>query len=203
MCKTIDFSKLALINFLPNAFKKLLNKIFVKVKVKLFLWTTSLFINFQNDFNERTNGNIWFYYIINFFSGLGFFPSFLPSQSNKMVYPANIQLPKYIQPVQQPLVHAPAPYAVPAPTYVVPSPKLLYPAMQTFGFNKLKRFPVPLAHTPYNPYHGHKETVTKSVLYSVLLSEILRRIWAERSHSWYFREAITWLLIWAKRSRGC
>ncbi|KAH3867273.1 hypothetical protein DPMN_030399 [Dreissena polymorpha] len=83
------------------------------------------------------------------------------------------------QPIYQALnnnLHYPMPLNFPYP-YNAHS-ALGYGAMKPFGIQSLfgGAYPGYLAPPPYQPYDPHQQVVTKSVIYSTLLSEILRRL---------------------------
>ncbi|XP_060585187.1 uncharacterized protein LOC132741111 [Ruditapes philippinarum] len=108
-------------------------------------------------------------------NGLGFFPSLMSPQLinrqtyNSYVYPNTVPVPNYIKPV-----HPFFPAPMTATSYYAPAPKIMYPALMPVS--RFGAYPVHAGHTAYKPFNNHQDVVTKSVLTSVILSEILRRI---------------------------
>jgi hypothetical protein len=107
-------------------------------------------------------------------SGLGYFPNFLPSppvskQSfSPYVYPNTVPVSSYINPGQ--------PLRVPAYSNIAPVNRIVYPALIPHGVSLFGTLPPHTGHSFHKNVYNHKDVVTKSVLYSVLLSQILRKI---------------------------
>lgn len=78
------------------------------------------------------------------------------------------QLSRSIQAPQQSLVNIGHSYAASSPWYVVPAPKMMLLAGP-------RTYPIQSTHAQLYPYYSHKDTATKAVMYSVVLSEIFRR----------------------------
>ncbi|XP_060579338.1 uncharacterized protein LOC132736255 [Ruditapes philippinarum] len=116
--------------------------------------------------------------VVNGYNGnsndLGYFPNFLSSPSvNKQsfspyVYPNTVPVSSYINPVQ--------PLRVPAYSNIASAHNIVYPALMPHGISLFGTLPSHTGHSIHRNVYNHKDVVTKSVLYSVLLSQILRKI---------------------------
>ncbi|KAL4223571.1 hypothetical protein ACF0H5_017041 [Mactra antiquata] len=108
--------------------------------------------------------------------GTGFFPSMLPTYQQFPMYQSRVQAQQFVYPPPMPVVkpvpayhHTVVPYAT-----KIHTPHVLYPALPAYP--KRSIFSSFFKPSVYGPYHNHQDTVAKSVVYSVLLSEILRRV---------------------------
>jgi hypothetical protein len=107
-------------------------------------------------------------------TGLGYFPNFLSSpsvskqSSSQYVYPNTVPVSSYINPV--------LPLRVPAYSNIASAQGIVYPAFMPHGISLFRTPPPHTGHSIHKNVYNHKDVVTKSVLYSVLLSQILRKI---------------------------
>ncbi|XP_060579326.1 uncharacterized protein LOC132736245 [Ruditapes philippinarum] len=114
-----------------------------------------------NGYNSNSNG-------LGFFSNLLSSPSVSKQSSSPYVYPNTVPVSSYINPVQ--------PFRMPAYSNIAPANRMVYPALMPHGISLFGTLPPHTGHSIHRNVYHHKDVVTKSVLYSVLLSQILRKI---------------------------